>query len=79
MAIITRKDRGCAEVVGDSALLVEPRISLTIRDALLRLMNDPAFCKELGKAARRRLENNFTWSAVADQYSYLYEKYASGH
>ena len=78
MAIITTKDTGCAEVVGNTALLVESRNPVAIREALNRLNSNPDLCKGLGQAARRRLENNFTWTAVARQYSDLYERYANG-
>jgi len=78
MAIITTKDTGCAEVVRDAALLVEPRNPVAIREALDRLIGNPDLCKELGRAARRRLENNFSWTAVAGQYTDLYKRYAIG-
>lgn len=78
MAIITTKGTGCAEVVGDAALLIEPRDPVALREALHKLVNSPGLCKELGQAARRRLENKFGWTAVAHQYISLYEKYASG-
>lgn len=77
MAIITTKDTGCAEVVGDAALLVKPRDSRDIKEALCKLINNPDFCRELGQAARRRLENNFSWTVVARQYADLYERYAN--
>jgi glycosyltransferase involved in cell wall biosynthesis len=75
LAIITTKNTGCEEVVGDSALLVEPRNSAAIREALERLIWDPDLCSELGKSARKRLVDNFTWSGIAGQYADLYEKY----
>jgi len=77
MAIITTKNTGCAEVVGDAALLVEQRNPEAIREALDRLISNPDFCKELGQAARKRLENNFTWASVSRQYADLYERYAN--
>lgn len=67
-AIITTKGTGCAEVVGDAALLVEPCDPEAIRMALCRLASDPDLCRELGAAARTRLEENFTWPAVANRY-----------
>lgn len=76
MTIITTKDTGCAEVVGEAALLVEPRNPIAIRSALVKLMSNPDLCKEFGQAARRRLEYNFSWHAVAKQYSDLYGEYA---
>jgi glycosyltransferase involved in cell wall biosynthesis len=75
MAIITTKDTGCAEVVGDAALLVEPRNPAAIREALSNLINNPNFCRKLGRAARSRLEGNFTWSTVAERYVDIYSKF----
>lgn len=75
MAIITTSGTGCAEVVGDSALLVEPRSVEGIREALITLINDPALCEKLGSSSRKRLEDNFTWVAVANRYSELFQKY----
>jgi glycosyltransferase involved in cell wall biosynthesis len=79
MAIITTKGTGCEEVVGDTALLVKSRDPTAIREALTRLIGEPDLCKELGKAARERLENNFNWTVVAKQYADLYDRYAHGH
>lgn len=78
MAIITTKDTGCAEVVGDTALLVDSRDPVAIREALNRLINNPELCRELGQATRLRLEGNFTWSAVAKRYVDLYSRVVEG-
>ena len=67
-AIITTKGTGCAEVVGDTALLVEPRDTAAIRDALERLVGDSELCRRMGAAARARLEANFAWPMVARRY-----------
>ncbi len=75
-AIITTKGTGCAEVVGDTALLVEPRDAAGIREALTRLVADPELCRRMGAAARARLEENFTWSAVASRYLDYYAECA---
>jgi glycosyltransferase involved in cell wall biosynthesis len=71
-AIITSKGTGCAEVVGDTALLVEPRNADAIRAALVRLTEDPDLCRRLGKAAQERMRDNFTWPAVAARYLECY-------
>lgn len=78
MAIITTKDTGCAEVVGDAAILVETRDPISIKQALDKLISNPDFCKELGMAARRRLEDNFSWNSITLKYINLYERYANG-
>ncbi len=74
MAIITTKGTGCAEVVGDAALLVKPKDVDAIRNALIFLSDNPQRCRELGKAARQRLEACFSWASVARRHIDLYEK-----
>jgi glycosyltransferase involved in cell wall biosynthesis len=75
-AIITTRGGGCQEVVGDAALLVEPRDQAGLRDALVRLMGDPELCRRLGAAARARMEQEFGWPAVAQQYLRVYHRNA---
>lgn len=75
MAIITTSGTGCAEVVGDSAILVTPRDADGIRSALLSLFGDPARCSSLGASARKRVEENFRWSVVADRYSNVLQRF----
>jgi glycosyltransferase involved in cell wall biosynthesis len=72
MAIITTKNTGCAEVVGDAALLVNPRDSISIRRALMKVINDTELCTQLGNAARKRLEEKFGWETVARRYLNLF-------
>jgi glycosyltransferase involved in cell wall biosynthesis len=54
--------------VGDAALLVPPKNPQAITRALRRLIQEPDLRRALGAAARRRIEENFTWSAVAGRY-----------
>jgi glycosyltransferase involved in cell wall biosynthesis len=68
MAIITTEGTGCAEVVGDAAILVPPKDPAAIRDAFSRLVSEPWRCRDLGQAARERLEENFSWPAIARRY-----------
>ncbi|SLN61836.1 glycosyltransferase family 4 protein [Oceanibacterium hippocampi] len=67
-AIVTTKGTGCADVTGDTALLVEPGDVDGLRAALVRLTTDKALRARLGEAGRLRLQQNFTWSHVAVQY-----------
>ncbi|HVE77814.1 MAG TPA: glycosyltransferase family 4 protein [Gemmatimonadaceae bacterium] len=73
-AIITTLGTGCAEVVGDAALLVRPRDTQAIRDAVVRLASDPELCRQLGKAAQARLQENFTWSAIVRRHLRYYQE-----
>jgi glycosyltransferase involved in cell wall biosynthesis len=80
MAIVTTEGTGCAEVVGDAALLVRPRDAEGIRGALGKLVHDPALRNDLGRAARRRLEERFSWRRVGGQYEDLLKSIArNGH
>jgi len=38
------------------------------------LMNDPEKCKRFGQAGRRRVEEKFSWTTIADQTISLYQK-----
>ena len=77
LAIITSEGTGCAEVVGDAALLVPAKDPHAITRALQRLIHEPELRRSLGGAARRRIEENFTWSAVAGRYLAEYARHAA--
>jgi glycosyltransferase involved in cell wall biosynthesis len=68
MTIITTEGTGYAEVVGNADILVPPKDTATIRDAFSRLVSEPWLCRELGLAARERLEENFSWPTIARRY-----------
>ncbi len=72
MAIITSTAGGCPEVVGDSALLVNPRNSLEIKEQLQKLLKDDSLCMQLGESVRKRVEQ-FRWTAVAKKYTACYQ------
>lgn len=71
-AIVTTRGTGCAEVVGDAAVLVEPRDVGSLRAALVWLAGDADLCQRLGAAARARLGERFTWPAIARHHLELY-------
>lgn len=74
LAIITTKNTGCAEVVGDAALLVEAKNVADIKAAYKKLVDDEALRKELGKKARKRVEELFSWDRVTNDTSHVYER-----
>jgi glycosyltransferase involved in cell wall biosynthesis len=75
-AIITSSGTGCAEVVGDAALLVPVRNPEAIRMALDRLVADPDLVVRLGAAARQRVIARFGWDGVIDQHIEAYRQFA---
>lgn len=50
-----------AVIDGVTGLLVDPLDVSEIAKALLRLLNDPEFAKNLGKNGRKRVEKELTW------------------
>ena len=58
---------------GTDGLLVEPGNVQQIKEAILQLAGDDQRRKEMAKAARRRVEQDFTWNRIADQYEELYD------
>jgi len=57
---------GCREEVldGETGLVVSPRDSAALAQAMEKLINDPANARLMGKAARRRVEQHFSRAAV---------------
>lgn len=73
MAIVTTAGTGCADVVGDAAILVPSGEPAALRRAILRLARDPELRASLGRRARERLERRFSWPTVAAEHVALYE------
>jgi glycosyltransferase involved in cell wall biosynthesis len=74
LAIITTNDTGCAEVVGSDAMLVNSGDPSAIREALMKLINNPELCSRLGRNARKRAERFFGWSTIAGKHFELYSE-----
>jgi glycosyltransferase involved in cell wall biosynthesis len=66
---------GCNEIVVDgvTGLLVAPRDAESLRDAMKRLAGDPTLRGKMGRAARKRVVENFghkkVWTALLDFYA----------
>ncbi len=72
MAIITSNAGGCSEVVGDAALLVEPKNIPQLRASLQKLMQDETLRTNLANAAQQRVKN-FSWQNIVQQYIQSYQ------
>jgi glycosyltransferase involved in cell wall biosynthesis len=62
------------EVVGDCAVLVEPGNAADLAAALGALLDDEPRRRALGTAGRRRVEDRFTWRAVAAATATVYRE-----
>lgn len=60
---------GISEIVIDAhtGLLVPPDDSHALAQALLRVLQDPAYAAQLGAAGRRRVEQHLNWDLVVDR------------
>ncbi len=70
------------EVVGtaeEAALLVPPRDSGRLAQAIGRLLDDADLRTRLGDGGRRRAEENYSWAAVAAKTAAHYETVLAGH
>jgi glycosyltransferase involved in cell wall biosynthesis len=61
-----------AVVDGESALLVPARDAAALRNAVLRLREDPLLCARLGRNARKRFEADFHIARQHERYLELY-------
>jgi glycosyltransferase involved in cell wall biosynthesis len=65
------------EVLGDAALLPDPRDIDAIADALDRVLRDDTLRAELTTRGRARAAR-YTWTAAADAFAALYQRVAAG-
>jgi glycosyltransferase involved in cell wall biosynthesis len=73
LAIITSTAGGCPEVVGDAALLVEPRNVNSLRQQLKKLIDSDDLRQQLSSAALQRVQN-FSWPGIARKYIDYYQQ-----
>jgi len=66
---------GILEVVDDgrTGLLVPPARPDDLAAAIRRVLDDPAFGRALGEAGRRRVEERFSWTSVAERTERVYQ------
>lgn len=58
---------------GETGFLVPPRDPEALAVRLQQLLSQPELCTQMGLAARKRVEREFTWSIVAMRTGALYE------
>jgi len=70
--VITSNVTACPEIVGDAALLVNPRLVEEIVKAMQRLVEDKNLCNELRKRGLERAKV-FTWQRSAEKHLEIFE------
>jgi starch synthase len=65
---------GILEVVedGETGFLVPPARPDALAEALLRVLDDPALARAMGRAGRKRVEEKFSWTSVAARTQEVY-------
>ena len=67
---------GITEVVvdGKTGLLVPPAQPRQIAEAVNKILRSKSLAKRMGKAGRKRIEDHFSWDAIAEKTRQLYEE-----
>ena len=66
---------GIPEIITkETGTLIPPRDPTAIADQLNYFLSNPAKAKRMGKAGRKRVEENFTWNHTAECYEKIYSK-----
>jgi glycosyltransferase involved in cell wall biosynthesis len=76
LPVIASEIAGNEELVvpGETGLLVPCESPQALRTALTKLLLDPSIRMKLGMASRKRVENDYTWKQVANQYLFQLRK-----
>ncbi len=66
---------GVRELVGDAGVLVPPKDSAALADAMLRVMHMSSDHRQtMGQAARKRINQHFDMNAKAEEWEALYAR-----
>jgi glycosyltransferase involved in cell wall biosynthesis len=66
--LISTHSGGLKEVVGDSAIKIQPGSTVDIERAVIQLFQNPLQRKELSEKGRKRIEELFDWKIAAQSY-----------
>ncbi len=71
---------GIQEVVvdGETGFLVPPADPKALADKINLLLRDPDLARQYGQAGRRRVEQHFSWSSIADKTLQMYQGLLDG-
>ncbi len=78
-AVVSTKVGGIPEVVGDAGILVKPRSSKGIANAIETIAHDKKLMNKYKKLGRERTEKIFDWDIIANQFEKSYKKYLEAH
>lgn len=78
LPVVATRIAGNEELVveGETGFLVQTENVDELRDALRKMLTNSALRKKMGAASRLRVEQNYTWQKVAEQYQMFLEQAA---
>ena len=71
--LISTDSGGLKQVIGESALKIEPGSVQQIEESIIKLFNEEETRNELSKKGRERMEELFDWEIAAKAYINLFE------
>jgi glycosyltransferase involved in cell wall biosynthesis len=79
--VVATRGGGIPEIVVDNetGLLVEPNDASALAEAILSLLSDQGLRTSMGRAARRRAVDFFSWDRIVDQLLCQYRKICEGN
>jgi glycosyltransferase involved in cell wall biosynthesis len=77
--VVATSISGALDVIEDgvNGLLAPPHAPHQMAQAILRILNDPKLGRQLGTAARKTVEDSFSWRVVSQDYIAQYERVLS--
>jgi glycosyltransferase involved in cell wall biosynthesis len=80
MPVIATKISGSEDVLthGVDGVLIEAECAEALAEAMQQYMDQPEWALQLGREARRTVQNRFSIAYVAEQYGRLYERLCGG-
>ena len=80
LPVIATNTSGMPEVIKDgyNGFLVEPKNVEQLREKIKLLVKNPCLCREMGKNARKTVEEKYSWDSVARNVINVYENVLGG-
>ena len=58
----------------ETSILIKPRDVNALVEAIERLIDDPLLVKRMGKAGRKRIEEQYSWETICDNLEESYQE-----
>jgi len=72
--IIASDRGGIPEAIGNAGLLINPEDTEQLADAIIQVLESPTLADNLGRKARKRVEELFTWRKIAQDFQSVLEE-----